>query len=60
MSIFVQQHDLTQIKCDAIINPANSYGYMGGGVAGAIKKKGGTEIEKEAIDKAPIKIGRAI
>lgn len=45
---------------DAIVNPANSYGYMGGGVAGHIKNIGGKEIEKEAIKKAPIKIGNAI
>ncbi|MCK5261073.1 MAG: macro domain-containing protein [Thermoplasmatales archaeon] len=33
---------------------------MGGGVAGAIKRVGGTNIEKEAIAKAPIEIGSAI
>ena len=60
MTIEVKLGDITSIQCDAIINPANSYGYMGGGVAGAIKRKGGTEIEKEAISKAPIKVGNAI
>jgi len=33
---------------------------MGGGVAGAIKSKGGKVIEEEAISKGPIKIGEAI
>jgi 8-oxo-dGTP diphosphatase len=33
---------------------------MGGGVAGAIKKKGGQDIEDEAVKKGPIKIGEAI
>ena len=33
---------------------------MGGGVAGAIKRVGGVEIEKEAISKAPILIGKAV
>jgi len=46
MSIIVRLGDLTQINCDAIVNPANSLGYMGGGVAGAIKRVGGAEIEK--------------
>ena len=60
MSIIVQRGDLTKIPCDAIVNPANSFGYMGGGVAGAIKRDGGTEIENEAIAKAPIPVGTAV
>lgn len=60
MSIIVKRGDITNINCDAIVNPANSFGYMGGGVAGAIKRIGGSEIEKEAISKAPIKVGSAI
>lgn len=60
MSIIVKIGDITTIKCDAIVNPANSFGYMGGGVAGAIKRVGGREIEKEAVSKAPITVGSAI
>ena len=60
MPIIIQQGDLTQILCDAIVNPANSFGYMGGGVAGAIKRVGGIEIEREAVSKAPIGVGKAI
>jgi len=52
--------DITKLKCDAIVNPANSFGYMGGGVAGAIKRAGGIEIEKEAVNKAPIPVGSAV
>lgn len=52
--------DLTELGVDAIVNPANSYGVMGGGVAGAIRKKGGVEIENEAVKQAPILIGEAI
>ena len=33
---------------------------MGGGVAGAIRRAGGPTIEKEALQKAPIKVGDAI
>jgi len=60
MPIFVEKGDITKIVCDAIVNPANSYGYMGGGVAGVIKKIGGSEIENEAVSKAPISVGTAI
>lgn len=58
--IRIAKGDITQVSCDAIVNPANSYGYMGGGVAGAIKRKGGEEIEREVISKAPIEIGKAV
>jgi O-acetyl-ADP-ribose deacetylase (regulator of RNase III) len=60
MSIVIKKGDITVIDCDAVVNPANSYGYMGGGVAGAIKRIGGNEIEKEAVSKAPIPVGKAI
>ena len=60
MSVFVEKGDITKIVCDAIVNPANSFGYMGGGIAGAIKRVGGVEIEKEAVSKAPIPVGSAV
>ena len=60
MAIIAEKGDLTKVVCDAIVNPANSYGYMGGGVAGAIKRIGGNEIENEAISKAPIEVGNAV
>ena len=60
MPIFVEKGDITKIVCDAIVNPANSYGFMGGGVAGVIKRVGGTEIENEAVSKAPIPVGNAV
>lgn len=52
--------DITEFSGDAIVNPANRYLVMGGGVAGAIKRKGGEEIEKEARRYAPIDIGQAV
>ena len=60
MVILIQNKDLTQVKCDAIVNPANSSGYMGGGVAGAIKRAGGPIIEKQAVMQAPIPVGGAV
>ena len=52
--------DITELKVDAIVNAANNKLLMGGGVALVIKKKGGREIEEEAIQKGPIKVGEAI
>ncbi len=52
--------DITELRADAIVNAANNKLVMGGGVAGAIKKKGGKIIEEQALKKGPIKIGEAI
>lgn len=60
IKIKVLEGDITDIEADAIVNASNCYGYMGGGVAGDIKKIGGNEIEIQAVSKAPIPIGHAI
>lgn len=39
--------DITELEVDAIVNAANSALKMGGGVAGAILRKGGREIQEE-------------
>jgi O-acetyl-ADP-ribose deacetylase (regulator of RNase III) len=54
------QGDITEQEVDAIVNPANNHLWMGVGVAGAIKRKGGIEIEKEAMSKGPIPVGEAV
>jgi len=58
--IVVVTGDITKQKVEAIVNPANSFMVMGGGVAGAIKRAGGREIEEEAVKGAPVKIGGAL
>jgi O-acetyl-ADP-ribose deacetylase (regulator of RNase III) len=52
--------DITQVSADAIVNAANNELWMGSGVAGAIKRVGGKEIETEALENAPIGHGEAI
>jgi len=54
------QGDITEQEVDAVVNAANNHLWMGAGVAGAIKRKGGTEIEKEAMKKGPIPIGETV
>jgi O-acetyl-ADP-ribose deacetylase (regulator of RNase III) len=39
--------DITDLDVDCIVNAANSYLKLGGGVAGAIRRKGGPQIQKE-------------
>ena len=59
-NIKLYKGDITELSCDAITNAANSSLWMGAGVAGAIKKKGGKVIEDEAVKKGPIPIGSAV
>lgn len=58
--IEVRLGDITKMECDAIVNPANSRGTMGGGVALALKRAGGQIIEDEAVAMAPIPVGFAV
>lgn len=51
--------DITEMTTDAIVNAANANLVLGGGVAGAIRKKGGPEIQQECNKKAPIAVGGA-
>ncbi len=46
--IKLEQGDITEMKVDAIVNAANEYLKHGGGVAGAIVRKGGSVIQKES------------
>jgi len=52
--------DITGVETDAIVNAANNALWMGGGVAGAIKRAGGKEIEDEAVNRGPIPVGEAL
>jgi len=52
--------DITKLEVDAIVNPANSEGEMGGGLAAVLKRAAGKKIELEAMEQAPIPIGKAI
>lgn len=57
IAIEIIQGDITSSDCEAIVNAANNHLWMGSGVAGAIKRKGGEVIEKEAMAQGPIAVG---
>lgn len=58
--IEVQEVDITKLEVDAIANAANTMLRHGGGVAGAISRAGGPEVQAESNKKAPIGLGDAI
>lgn len=55
--IALQQGDLTEMDVDAIVNAANNDLQLGGGVAGAIRRKGGPEIQHECDVIGTIPVG---
>ncbi len=57
--IIIQQGDLTEMDVDAIVNAANNDLVLGAGVAGAIRRKGGEEIQRECEAIGSIPVGYA-
>jgi O-acetyl-ADP-ribose deacetylase (regulator of RNase III) len=51
--------DLTEMDVDAIVNAANNDLILGGGVAGAIRRKGGDEIQRACSKIGTIPVGTA-
>ena len=60
MNLEVLVGDLLDSDAEAIVNAANSQLWMGGGVAGAIKRAAGNEVESEAMAQGPIKPGESV
>jgi len=52
--------DVTKLEVDAIANAANTQLQHGGGVAAAISRAGGPEVQRESNEKAPIDLGEAV
>src|SRR6202042_2560908 len=57
--IQIIEGDLTEMDVDAIVNAANNDLQLGGGVAGAIRRSGGPQIQKECDEIGPVPIGGA-
>jgi O-acetyl-ADP-ribose deacetylase (regulator of RNase III) len=56
----VHDGDIAALEVEAVANAANDCLWMGAGVAGAIKRAGGEEIELEAMKLGPIPLGSAV
>jgi O-acetyl-ADP-ribose deacetylase (regulator of RNase III) len=60
MELEVRDGDIATVEADAIANAANDRLWMGAGVAGALKRAGGEEIEREAMAIGGIPLGSAV
>ncbi|KYK37654.1 MAG: macro domain-containing protein [Theionarchaea archaeon] len=58
--IEIVKGDITEVEADVLVNAANNHLWMGAGVAGALKRAGGQQIEDEAVEKGPIPVGDAV
>ena len=56
----VLRADVTKLEVDAIANAANTQLAHGGGVAAAISRAGGPEVQRESYERAPIGLGEAV
>ena len=56
----VLQADVTKLEVDAIANAANTQLMHGGGVAGAISRAGGPDVQRESDERAPVGLGEAV
>jgi O-acetyl-ADP-ribose deacetylase (regulator of RNase III) len=56
----LKKGDITQLATDAIVNPANTQLILGGGVAGAIRRAGGPDIQMACNKIGPIAVGEAV
>ncbi len=56
----VRETDITRLQLDAIANAANTRLLHGGGVAGAIVRAGGDEVQRESDELSPIELGAAV
>jgi len=57
--IEIRQGDITELDVDAIVNAANNDLQLGGGLAGAIRRKGGPRIQAECDEIGTIPVGGA-
>ena len=57
--IEIRQGDITEMEMDAIVNAANNDLQLGGGLAGAIRRKGGPGIQAECDEIGTIPVGGA-
>jgi O-acetyl-ADP-ribose deacetylase (regulator of RNase III) len=58
--VWLWRGDITDLEVEAIVNAANNQGWLGSGVAGAIRRAAGDEVETEAVAQGPWEVGGAV
>jgi O-acetyl-ADP-ribose deacetylase (regulator of RNase III) len=56
----IVEGDLAAQAVDAVVNAANNHFWMGAGVAGALRRRGGPEVEREAVAQGPVAPGASV
>ena len=60
LTLEIADGDITTQTTDAVVNAANNAFWMGAGVAGALKARGGPAIEAEAMAQGPVEPGACV
>lgn len=60
LTIEILDGNIADQAVDAVVNAANNHFWMGSGVAGALKARGGPEVETEAMAQGPVKPGECV
>ena len=60
IEIDVWQGEIAELEVDALVVPANESLFMTAAVAASVKRHGGDEIERDAVDQGPAGPGTAI
>ena len=60
IEIDVWQGEIAELEVDALVVPANESLFMTAGAAASVKRHGGGEIERDAVDQGPSAPGTAI
>ena len=60
LTLEILDGDLAAESTDAVVNAANNEFWMGAGVAGALKARGGQAIEVEAMAQGPVEPGECV
>ena len=60
LTLEITQGDIAAQDTDAVVNAANNELWMGSGVAGALKARGGPQVESDAMAQGPIEPGECV
>ena len=60
LTLEIADGDIAAEQTDAVVNAANNHFWMGAGVAGALKARGGASIEAEAMAQGPVDVGECV